>query len=87
MIHVVVTDNDIKVGKKRSKGYCPVSYALKRAFKRQDVEVTSTDYAWLGNSLVELPPHVGKFVEDFDKGTLVRSVSFELPDFSPGSTA
>jgi hypothetical protein len=85
MIHAVVTDNDIKVGKRRSKGYCPVSYALKRAFKRQDVEVTSPDYAWLGSRIVELPPHVSQFIMDFDKALVVRSVTFELPDLTQGS--
>jgi hypothetical protein len=84
MIHVVVTDNDMKVGKRKSKGYCPVSYALKRVFKRQDVEVTSSDYAWLGTRIVELPPHVGQFIQDFDKGDVVRSISFDLPDLTQG---
>lgn len=79
MVNIVVNENDIKVGKRKAQGYCPVAYALKRVFIRNDVTIYA-DYAFIGESLVELPPHVGQFIQDFDKKLLVRSIEFQLPD-------
>lgn len=79
MVNIVVTENDLKVGKRKSQGYCPVAYSLKRVFARNDI-VLYADYAFIGEHLVELPPHVGQFVQEFDKKLLVRSIEFQLPD-------
>lgn len=79
MLTVVVNQNDIKVGKRKSAGYCPVAYALKRVFMGRNDIVVYQDYAFIGQYLVELPPHVGKFIDDFDKKLLVRGISFDLP--------
>lgn len=78
-ITLVIRDNDIKVGKRKSLGYCPTSYCLKRVFCRNDVQVFA-DYAFVGPHLIELPPHVTKFIHDFDAKMLVRSIQWELPD-------
>lgn len=79
MIRCTVSGNDIKVGKRKSVGYCPVSYCLKRVFGRNDIQV-SPDYAFVGPHMIELPPHVGQFVQAFDKKLSVRSIDFELPE-------
>ncbi len=79
MVNIVVNDNDIKVGKRKSAGYCPVAYAMKRVFHRNDITLYA-NYAFIGEHLVEFPPHVEKFILDFDKKLLVRSIEFQLPD-------
>jgi hypothetical protein len=78
-VNLVIKDNDIKVGKRKSLGYCPTSYCLKRVFGRNDVLVYR-DYAFVGPHMIELPPHVSKFIEDFDRQLLVRCVEWQLPD-------
>lgn len=79
MVNCVIQDNDIRVGKRKSCGYCPVAYALKRVFARNDITVTA-NYAFVGEYILELPPHVEKFINDFDKKLLVRSIEFQFPD-------
>jgi hypothetical protein len=79
MVKVIITPNDIKVGKRKSGGYCPCAYALKRVFRRNDVTV-HRGMAFIGCYHVELPPHIEKWIEDFDQKTLVHSVSFDLAD-------
>lgn len=77
MININVTSNDIRVGKRKCRGYCPVAYALKRVFGRNDVEVYGS-YAFIGCHIVELPPHIESWIADFDKRLSVRTVSFQL---------
>lgn len=79
MVKCIITSNDIKVGRRKSCGYCPVAYCLKRVFRRNDVSVYQS-YAFVGCFMIEFPPHIEKFIEEFDRKQLVRSISFELPE-------
>lgn len=82
---LVIRENDIRVGKRKSCGYCPVGYCLKRVFGRNDVTVFR-DYAFVGPFILELPPHISKFIEDFDKRLAVRVEEWRLPQPPPELT-
>jgi hypothetical protein len=78
-VNLTIREGDIKVGKRKSQSYCPTAYCLKRVFGRNDVTVFR-DFAFVGPFMLEIPPHISKFIEDFDKKLAVRGQEWQLPE-------
>lgn len=78
MLRVIVTKEDIKAGKKNNPVRCPVSYALQRVFPDYKVVIYGA-YAFVHESIIELPNHIEYMIVKFDKGEYVKPTEFELP--------
>lgn len=85
-VSVSVTARDISRAKKliatpgkRRTRFCPVSLALKRACRTQDVSSGATEFHVRGACFVS-PLSVSEFIHRFDAGRTVEPFSFTLPN-------
>jgi hypothetical protein len=81
-VRIEVTAEDVRAGARSDSGGCPVALALRRATGGQ---------WWVGGrglrpyfpapphgDVVDAPPQVARFVDDYDSGLPVSPFSFEL---------
>lgn len=78
---ITVTAEDIRFGKKRNSGKCPVAFALHRVFPKARVYITKEKgTAWFDKcgkkSCLDAPRSVGRFIKRFDAGKPVQPFSF-----------
>lgn len=76
---VSVTTEDIKQGKRVSCRECPVALAVKRIFQDED-NVSVAIYIRVGGVMYEYPEEVVDFICNFDKGSLVEPIEFEMKE-------
>ena len=66
-IRIVVTQNDITTGEKKSCNSCPIANSLKRQFKNAKIKVTPI-YVKVDNTIYSVNKTTTDFIYNFDTG-------------------
>lgn len=74
---ITVTKGDIRLGRKRDAGKCPVARAARRTMRSNKLTVDGV-LIWSDNNYVRLPAKAIKFILDFDSRKTVKPFSFTV---------
>lgn len=77
LLHVTVTHEDIKKGKKNEPEHCPIARALDRLYPGNDVSVNE-DTVEIDDLTFTLPERAETFVSKFDAGEKVKPLKFVI---------
>lgn len=84
-LKVTVTAHDIKKGVARSRNYCPIARAIRRAIHyKNNVQVNGiiarieAKYTCLTKNKADLPLKATRFIRDFDGGAKVKPFTMVL---------
>ena len=75
LIHI--TEEDICLGVRKSQTHCPIGLALRKAFPKSHVRVSSHSVT-MGTHIFVPGSDVVKFISDFDSKIPVQPFSFDV---------
>lgn len=75
---IIVSAEDIKVGKAKSSQYCPLALVIRRALPDAGIIRVFSDYLYISGTRVSLPRKARNFIILFDSGQNVEPFDFEL---------